>query len=130
MRVLDAKRAATCWNLAGGMDPGSKGNLTLAAAAQDAKPTPAPPEHFVMIDGAVTGKTFNELAPGASLTFACPAGNPGCVTPIGYQTCGGEVLGYLPGAQSSEFARTGAWPVYFAAVSIGGCTRRVSSVTA
>lgn len=78
MRVLDAKRAATCWNLAGGMDPGSKGNLTLAA----------------------------------------------------YQTCGGEVLGYLPGAQSSEFARTGAWPVYFAAVSIGGCTRRVSSVTA
>jgi hypothetical protein len=101
--------------------------LPLAAAAQDAAPTPAPAEHFVTIDGAVTGKTFNELAPGAStggwgirgvaevpvighnwaaqidyrqynyqhtapatmangLTFACPAGNAGCVTPIGYKT--------------------------------------------
>jgi hypothetical protein len=93
----------------------------------DVKPTPAPPERFVMVDGAVTGKTFNELAPGTStggwgiraaaevpvighnwvaqldyrsynyqhtstgatangITFACPAGNPGCVTPIGFQT--------------------------------------------
>lgn len=90
-------------------------------------PTPAPPEHFVMVDGAFTGKTFNELAPGTvtggwsiravgeipiighnwaasidyrsynyahtsvgtmanGITFACPAGNPGCVTPIGYTT--------------------------------------------
>jgi hypothetical protein len=93
----------------------------------DVQPTPAPPERFVMVDGAVTGKTYNELAPGTStggwgikavdeipiighnwaaqvdyrsynyqhtstgatpngFTFACPAGNPGCVTPIGYQT--------------------------------------------
>jgi hypothetical protein len=101
--------------------------LPLAVLADDAVPTPAPPERFVTIDGAITGKTYNELAPGAStggwgiraaaevpvighnwaaqidyrqynyqhtapatmpngLTFACPAGNPGCVTPIGYQT--------------------------------------------
>ena len=26
----------------------------------------APPEHFVTVDGAVTGKTYNELAPGTS----------------------------------------------------------------
>jgi hypothetical protein len=28
------------------------------------KPTPAPPERFVTIDGAVTGKTYDEFAPG------------------------------------------------------------------
>ena len=96
-------------------------------AAADADATPAPLERFVMVDGAVTGKTFNELAPGVAtggfgiraasevpvighnwmaqvdyrqynfthtapatmasgITFACPAGNPGCVTPIGSQT--------------------------------------------
>ena len=103
--------------------------VPLAASAQAAAPapTPAPPEHFVQVDGAITGKTYNELAPGTStsgfgvrgvaevpiighnwalqldyrsysyqhsstgtlangITFACPAGNPGCVTPIGYQT--------------------------------------------
>jgi hypothetical protein len=112
--------------------------LPLAASAQvttptpppditDAvKPTPAPPERFVMVDGAVSGQTYNELSPGRStsgwgiraldeipiighnwvaqvdyrsynyqhtapagvggITFACPAGSAGCVTPIGYQT--------------------------------------------
>jgi len=103
--------------------------IPRAAAAQDAAPapTPAPAERFVMVDGTITGKTFNELTPGAStggwgiraaaevpvighnwmasvdyrqydythtapatmangFTFACPAGNAGCVTPIGYQT--------------------------------------------
>lgn len=80
-----------------------------------------------MADGTITGKTYDEFAPGTStggygiraaaevpvighnwmaqidyraynyqhtsagtmangITFACPAGNPGCVTPIGYQT--------------------------------------------
>jgi hypothetical protein len=38
----------------------------LAAVADDAPPTPAPPEHFLNVDGAVTGKTYNELAPGTS----------------------------------------------------------------
>ena len=103
--------------------------IPLAAAAQDASsaPTPAPVERFVMVDGTITGKTFNELTPGAStggwgiraaaevpvighdwmasvdfrqydythtapatmgngFTSACPAGNSGCITPIGYQT--------------------------------------------
>jgi len=106
--------------------------VPLAASAQATAPeppkaTPAPPEHFVLVDGAITGKTYNELAPGTStsgfgvrgvaevpiighnwalqvdyrqynyqhsssgtmangITFACPAGNAGCVTPIGYQT--------------------------------------------
>jgi hypothetical protein len=32
----------------------------------DVKPTPAPPEHFITVDGAITGKTYNELAPGTS----------------------------------------------------------------
>jgi hypothetical protein len=99
----------------------------LAARADSAPPTPAPPEHFVTVDGAVTGTTYNELAPGTStggwgvhavaeipvighnwaaqldyrgysyqhkalgtmangITFACAAGDPGCVTPIGFQT--------------------------------------------
>jgi hypothetical protein len=102
--------------------------LPLAAWADDAPPTPAPPERFVMVDGAFTGQTYNELSPGSStggwsikavdeipiighnwaaqvdyrsynyqhtapagvqgITFGCPApaGNSGCVTPIGYQT--------------------------------------------
>lgn len=101
--------------------------LPIAASAQDAQPTPAPAEKFVVVDGAITGKTSDEFAPGAStggfgiravaelpvighnwmaqidyrqynyqhtsagtmangVTFACPAGNAGCVTPIGYQT--------------------------------------------
>jgi len=38
--------------------------IPLAAAAQDAAPAPA--ERFVMVDGTITGKTFNELTPGAS----------------------------------------------------------------
>jgi len=110
--------------------------IPLAASAQqvtapttvaaDAQATP-PPQRFVMIDGAVTGKTYDEFVPGTTtggfgiraaaevpvlghnwmaqldfrdynyqhasagtmangITFACPAGNPGCVTPIGYQT--------------------------------------------
>jgi hypothetical protein len=111
--------------------------VPAAASAQIAVPTPAPseapvsrptptPERFVSIGGAVTGKTYNELAPGTAtggfglravgempiighdwmaqvdyrsynynhgangalangVTFACPAGDPGCVTPIGYQ---------------------------------------------
>jgi len=98
----------------------------LAAVADDS-PTPAAPEHFLNIDGAVSGKTYNELAPGTStgafgiraaaevpvlghnwvaqidfrsynyshqalgttangITFACTPGDPGCVTPIGFQT--------------------------------------------
>ncbi len=113
--------------------------VPVAASAQLAVPTPAPteapappaptpaPEHFLSIGGGVTGKTFNELAPGTNtggyglravyelpiighnwaaqvdyrsynythsangalangITFACPAGDPGCVTPVGYQT--------------------------------------------
>jgi hypothetical protein len=100
------------------------------AAQSDVKPTPAPPERFLMVDGSAAGfggKTYNELAAGAStggwgiravdevpvighnwvaqidyrsynyqhsangamangITFACPTGDPGCVTPIGYQT--------------------------------------------
>jgi hypothetical protein len=42
--------------------------IPLAAAAQDAAPapTPAPAERFVMVDGTITGKTFNELTPGAA----------------------------------------------------------------
>ena len=35
-------------------------------ASDAAKPTPAPREHFVTVDGAITGKTYNELAPGTS----------------------------------------------------------------
>lgn len=99
----------------------------VTVAQDDARPTPAPPEKFVMVDGAITGKTYDEFAPGATtsgfgvraaaevpvighnwmaqidyrqynyphastgafangITQACPAGNPGCVTPIGYQT--------------------------------------------
>src|SRR5580700_11972399 len=35
--------------------------------AQDStQPTPAPAEKFVMVDGAITGKTYNEFAPGTS----------------------------------------------------------------
>jgi hypothetical protein len=108
------------------------GLIPVAVSAQTAAPTPAPataptptPEKFVTVDGTVTGKTYNELAPGLStggfgvhaaaelpiighdwafqvdyrsynykhsafgtlpngITFACPAGDPGCVTPIGY----------------------------------------------
>lgn len=105
--------------------------VPLAAGAQDAGPAPAPsaapPEHFVTVDGAVTGKTYDEFAPGTptggwgiraaaevpiighnwaaqvdyrqysynhkangglanGVTFACPAGDPGCVTPIAFQT--------------------------------------------
>jgi hypothetical protein len=108
-----------------------------AASAQLAVPTPAPsaapvarptpePERFLSVGGVVTGKTYNELAPGTTtggfglraideipiighdwaaqvgytsfsynhsangalpngVTFACPAHDPGCVTPIGYQ---------------------------------------------
>jgi hypothetical protein len=113
--------------------------VPVAASAQLAVPTPAPstapasarptpsPEHFISIGGAVTGKTFNELASGATtggyglravyelpiighnwmaqvdyrsynyphsafggqangVTFACAAGDPGCVTPVGFST--------------------------------------------
>jgi hypothetical protein len=100
--------------------------LPSAALADGGAPVPAPPERFVMADGAVTGQTYNELSPGSSTTgwgiravdelpiighnwvaqvdyrsynyqhtapaglqgirFGCPAGNSGCVTPIGYQT--------------------------------------------
>jgi hypothetical protein len=34
--------------------------------ANNVKPTPAPPERFVMVDGAVSGQTYNELSPGRS----------------------------------------------------------------
>lgn len=37
----------------------------VTVAADDA-PTPAPIEKFVMVDGAITGKTYNEFAPGTS----------------------------------------------------------------
>ncbi len=110
--------------------------IPVAASAQISVPTPAPtvaptsrptptPERFVVINGGFGGKTFNELAGGATttgyafravdelpivghnwvaqveyrsynynhsalggqangLTFACVAGDPGCVTPVGY----------------------------------------------
>jgi hypothetical protein len=101
---------------------------TPPPAVPDVKPTPAPPEHFIMVDGSAGGVTNNELATGQGtsgfgikaaaeipiighnwvaqvdyrsynyqhkaatgmangITFACPvAGDPGCVTPIGFQT--------------------------------------------
>ncbi len=113
--------------------------LPMAASAQLAAPTPLPseapapprptpaPEHFLSIGGAVTGKTFNEIASGVTtsgfglravyelpiighnwaaqvdyrsynythpsngamangITFACPVGDPGCVTLVGFPT--------------------------------------------
>lgn len=107
--------------------------LTGVAPAQTT-PTPAPArtpmvlEKFVVIDGGLSGKTYNELSPGtgsttglnlraaaefpiightwmaafdygsftythtananlaAGITANCPAGDPGCVTPIGFAT--------------------------------------------
>jgi hypothetical protein len=111
--------------------------VPAAASAQIAVPTPAPseapvvratptPERFLEVGGVVTGKTYNEIAPGTTtsgfglravdeipiighdwaaqvdynsynythgangalpngITFACPAGDPGCVTPVGSQ---------------------------------------------
>jgi hypothetical protein len=35
-------------------------------SSDDVKPTPAPPERFVTVDGAFTGQTYNELSPGSS----------------------------------------------------------------
>jgi hypothetical protein len=104
--------------------------LPMAALAQDtpdAGPSPLPAEHYLMVDGLLGGKSYNELSNGATnsgfgvkgayelpivghnwvaqidfkslsykhaangslvngVTFACPANDPGCVTPIGYRT--------------------------------------------
>lgn len=126
--------------------------LSGVASAQSA-PAPAPAktpmvlERFLTVDGAISGKTYNELSPGNSTTALnlragmefpiightwmatidynswsyahnanaslaagivanCPAGDPGCVTPIGFKqynaALGTPVSLFVPGFRPQD----------------------------